>query len=55
LTEQLIKEGAKAALQASKAQKKRPAEDEVSSPGEATTDNEAKKLKRTKSRSRSKR
>ena len=55
LTEQLIKEGAKAALQASKAQKKRAAEDEVSSPGETTTESEAKKQKRSKSKSKSKR
>lgn len=52
LTEQLIKEGAKAALKASKADKKRPAEDEASSQSEATTETEAKKLKRTKSKSK---
>ncbi len=52
LTEQLIKEGAKAALKASKTEKKRGAEDEASSQSEPATANEAKKLKRSKSKSK---
>lgn len=52
LTEQLIKEGEKAALKASESKKRRPAEEEASSQSEATTETEAKKLKRTKSRSK---
>ncbi|KAB5560172.1 Sas10/Utp3/C1D family-domain-containing protein [Coniochaeta sp. 2T2.1] len=50
LTEQLIKEGAKAALRAS--EKKRAAEDEASSQSEQTSEKETKKLKRTKSKSK---
>jgi hypothetical protein len=51
LTEQLIKEGQKAALKASKAQKKRPADEEASSQSEPTAENQAKKSKRTKAKS----
>jgi hypothetical protein len=52
LTEQLIKEGAKAALKASQAEKKRPTEDEASSQSEGTAEKAAKKPKRTKSKSK---
>ncbi len=52
MTEQLIKEGAKAALKASKAERKRPVEDEATSQSEPGTENEAKKLRRTKSKSK---
>lgn len=52
LTEQLIKEGAKAAERASKSDKKRPAEDEASSQSEAAGDNGTRLPKRTKAKSK---